>query len=98
MRVAEKDGTVIFAVKVVPRASKTEIVGVMEDALKIRLAAPPVDGAANAELIKFLSKVFDVSKSRIAILSGETGKIKQIKITDFNRENFERHLASEKRA
>ena len=46
----EKDGAVIFTVRVAPRASKTEIVGKFDGALKIRIASPPVDGAANAEL------------------------------------------------
>ena len=67
-------------VRVVPRASKSEIVGEHDGALKIRIAAPPVEGAANAELIKLLSKRFDVPKSAIEILKGETSKTKQIKI------------------
>ena len=55
-------------VLVVPRASKTEIVDYPGDALKIRLKAPPVDGEANAELIRFLSKHFKIAKSRITII------------------------------
>ncbi len=78
--VYQKDNTLIFTVKVVPRASKSEIVGCYDDALKVRIASPPVDGAANAELIKFLAKTFDVSKGEVEILSGETSKTKQIKI------------------
>jgi uncharacterized protein len=76
----ENDGNLIFTVRVVPRASKSEIIGAHDGALKIRLSAPPVDGAANAELIKLLAKTFDVSKSEVEILSGETSKTKQIKI------------------
>ncbi len=53
----------IFDVRVVPRASKSEIVGEHDGALKVRIASPPVDGAANEELIKVLSKKFGVPKS-----------------------------------
>lgn len=64
---------------VVPRASKTEIVDYAGEALKIRLKAPPVDGEANAELIRFLSKHFEIPKSRITIIRGETSKKKLVK-------------------
>jgi uncharacterized protein len=77
----EKDDELIFSVRVIPRSSKSEIVGEYGDALKVKLNSPPVDGAANAELIKLLAKEFDVSKSQIEILSGQTSKMKQIKIS-----------------
>ncbi len=54
IQLTEKDGDLTFNVRVVPRASKSEIVGEHDGALKIRIASPPVDGAANAELIKKL--------------------------------------------
>ena len=85
---SEKNGTLIFTVKVVPRASKTEIVGQLGGALKIRISAPPVDGAANAELVKFLAKTFDVSKSAVGIISGAAAKTKQIRIEDLSSEKF----------
>lgn len=84
----EKDDAITFTVKVVPRASKSEIVGELDGALKARIASPPVDGAANAELIKLLAKTFGVSKSNIEITGGPTSKIKQIKITNIDAENF----------
>jgi len=84
----EKDGNLIFTARVVPRASKSEIVGELDGALKIRIAAPPVDGAANAELIKLLAKTFEVSKSEIEITSGQTSKTKQIKITNKTHEKL----------
>lgn len=87
---SEKNGALIFTVCVVPRASKSEIVGEHDSALKIRIAAAPVDGAANAELIKILAKFFAVSKSEIQILSGETSKTKQIKIAGANAEILSR--------
>lgn len=88
IKFSEKGDALIFTAKIVPRASKTEITGEMEGALKIRIASPPVDGAANAELVKFLSKVFSVSKGSIEIISGETSKTKQIKIANLTSEKF----------
>lgn len=70
----------IFTVRVVPRASKSEIVGEYNGALKIRLSAPPVDGAANAELIKTLAKAFGVSNRSVEIINGHNSKTKQVKI------------------
>lgn len=85
---SEKNGAIIFTARVVPRASKSEIIGEYDGGLKVRLSAPPVDGAANAELIKLLSKKFGVSKRDVEIISGETAKIKQIKIENLNSEMF----------
>ena len=84
----EKSGAVIFGVRVVPRASKSEIVGEHDGALKVRISAPPVDGAANAELVKVLSKRFNVSKSEVEIVAGQTSKAKQVKITNLTAEKF----------
>jgi uncharacterized protein (TIGR00251 family) len=85
---SEKNDCLYFNVKVVPRASKSEIAGELGGALKVRIAAPPVDGAANAELIKLLSKTFDVSKAQVEIVVGETSKNKQIKISNLNAQKF----------
>jgi uncharacterized protein len=93
IRFSEKDNTIIFTVRVVPRASKSEIVGELGGALKVRIASPPVDGAANSELIKLLSKQFGVSKSEVEIVSGQTSKLKQIRITNLKIEK----LADEQR-
>ncbi|MDQ3320846.1 MAG: DUF167 domain-containing protein [Acidobacteriota bacterium] len=84
----EKDGALIFNVRVVPRTSKSEIVGEHDGALKVRIASPPVDGAANAELVKVLAKRFNVAKSAIEILAGQTSKTKQIKISGLKSADF----------
>lgn len=86
--VSEKDGAVIFSVKVVPRASKTELVGEHGGALKIRIAAPPVEGAANEELIKFLAKTFGVAKSAIEIVAGEQGRRKTVRVLGVSRDEM----------
>lgn len=65
---------------VVPNASITEIVGMHDGAVKVRLAAPPVDGKANEELVRFLAKIFDLSPSEVSIDKGQTGKRKRIEI------------------
>ena len=84
----EKDGNLIFNARVVPRAWKSEIVGEHNGALKIRIASPPVDGAANAELVKVLAKTFNVSKSAVEIVSGQTSQTKQIKISGGKASNL----------
>lgn len=72
---------IILDLKVVPRASETEISGRMANGtLKIRLKAPPVDGKANIELIRFLSKEFETTAVNIEILSGKTSRRKKVKI------------------
>lgn len=75
-----KDNALILNVRVVPRASKDAVQGIMGDALKIRIQAPPVEGKANAYLIKFLSKQWKIPRSTIEILSGETGRSKRLRI------------------
>jgi len=84
----ERNGAVIFTVRVVPKATRSEIVGEHDNALKVKLAAPPVDGAANAELVKILAKFFEVSKSQIEIISGETSKTKQVRIRGANADKL----------
>ena len=72
-----KDGIVLH-IKVIPRASKNEVVGIMGDRLKIKIKAPPVDGEANAEIIKFFSKLLGIPKKQIKILRGLNASSKDI--------------------
>ena len=80
VRVTESGGRVRFSVRVQPRASRSEIAGEYGDALKIRLSAPPVDGAANDELVAFLSNIFAVTRKSVRILAGETSRSKLIEV------------------
>ena len=86
-------GGVELHLQVQPRASRTEVIGPHGGALKIRLAAPPVDGEANAELVRFLAKVLGVPRSAVEIVSGATGKRKRVRVTGvdaaFVRERLE---------
>jgi len=63
-----------LALRVVPRASKTKIDGLYDGALKIRLAAPPVDGAANAALRDFLAETAGLRRSEVVLLSGDKSR------------------------
>jgi hypothetical protein len=80
----EENGGVTIPILVSPRASKNQIVAVVEGGLKVRIASPPVDGAANKELIGFLAKTFKRPKSAVTILFGDTGKHKRVHIGGIN--------------
>ncbi len=76
----KREGFVILHIKAQPNASKNKIVGLLGDALKVAIQAPAVEGAANKELVKFLSKSFKVPKSEIVFVSGESSKLKRLKL------------------
>lgn len=83
----DKDGEgVRLKVRLAPKSSRDEIAGFIEDAVKIKVKAPPVDGKANEALVKFLSKKLGVSKSSIAIVTGLTNRTKTVKITGLTPE------------
>ena len=85
----ENSDGVTFAVRVVPRASRSEVAGLHDGALRIRIAAPPVEGAANRELVKFLAKKFKVAQAAISLLSGANSKQKVIRIAHPGAATFE---------
>jgi len=70
----------VLTVHVVPRASRSEIVGEHNGALRVRIAAPPVDGAANKELIRLLAKTYGVAKRDVTVVSGESSRVKRVRI------------------
>ncbi len=74
-------GGVELLVLVQPRASRTKVVGEHDGRLKIALAAPPVDGEANAALIAFLSDALGLKKAQVILLDGQTGRRKRLQIT-----------------
>ena len=80
LRVTERDGAVRFAVHVQPRASHPGVAGLHGDALRIRVAAPPVEGAANAALVDFLSHAFAIPRRAVRILAGETSRSKLVEL------------------
>jgi hypothetical protein len=83
-------GTVIFAVRVQPRASKDEIAGEIAGALKIRLQAPALEGRANEALIEFLAELLKTPKAAVRILNGECSRIKRVEIRGITKQQIER--------
>ncbi|MDO6564753.1 DUF167 domain-containing protein [Amphritea sp. 1_MG-2023] len=75
-----QDDSLILSCHLQPKASHDAIVGLHDDSVKIRITAPPIEGKANAHLIKFLAKQFGVAKSSVSILKGELGRQKRVKI------------------
>ncbi len=75
-----KDG-VVLTVKAVPRAAKSEIAGVDDEWLRVRVKAPPVDGKANEALVKFFAEFYSLPKGSVSIVSGDTARLKRIRIT-----------------
>ena len=84
-----------LAVRVTPRASRTEIVEMLDDGtIKVRLAAPPVDNEANLALIEFLADILGVSKSRLDIVAGVTGRDKLIAVLDMDAETAHQRIVA----
>lgn len=87
--IRDRLGKVELRIYCQPRASKTEIVGIHGDALKVRLAAPPVEGAANLELCQFLARYFEVSRQDVQILSGKGSRLKRVLIEGKTAQNIQ---------
>jgi uncharacterized protein (TIGR00251 family) len=82
-----------FSVKVHPRARKNAITGIVGDALKLALTAPPVEGKANAAVIEFFADLFEIPRSSVTIASGETSRNKVVRISGINRTMVEQRLS-----
>ena len=93
IKLASKDSGVTFVVRVQPRATKSGVAGELDGVLKIRLAAPPVEGRANEELIRLLAELFDAPRQRIAILSGQNSKNKVVVVSGISVDEAERVLS-----
>jgi hypothetical protein len=81
-----------FALRVQPRSSRTALAGLIGDAIKLAITAPPVDGKANQAVVEYLAKLFSVPKSSITIVSGETGRNKLIAIRGLSAEQVRKTL------
>lgn len=80
----DEGNAVVMTLHIQPAAKKTEIVGAHGDALKIRLAAPPVDGKANQCLIKFIADQLGLRRSSVALISGDATRSKRLRVTDID--------------
>jgi uncharacterized protein (TIGR00251 family) len=87
------DSGATFSVRVQPRASRSGIAGETDGALRIRLAAPPVDGEANEELVNFLAKLLDIPRRQIEIISGQRSKNKVVRVSGISAEMCEKKLS-----
>lgn len=92
MNIQEYPEGVAIKVRVQPRAARNEISGLFGDALRLRITAPPVDGAANAACIEFFADLLKIPKSHIEIISGLTGRNKIIKLYGVKRDEISAKL------
>ena len=84
---------VTFAVRLTPRASENEIAGIQDGVLKVRLTAPPVEGAANAALIELIADRLKVRKSAVSIISGDKARSKVVQVIGLSREQVKTRLS-----
>jgi hypothetical protein len=90
----KEDARARITVKVQPRAKATRIAGRVENAYRLQVAAPPVDGKANDACIAFFAEVAGVAKSHVRIVSGLTSRMKLVEIDGIGQEELERRLIS----
>jgi uncharacterized protein (TIGR00251 family) len=84
----EEDGAIVLAVYVQTSAKRSEFAGAHGDALKLRLAAPPVEGKANAELIRFIAAAFGVPRRNVELIRGATSRAKTVRVIAPLRDPF----------
>lgn len=82
----------MLTVRVLPRSSKEEVAGFAEGVVRVRLTAPPVENRANEALVKFLSRIFDVPRRQIEIVTGGTGRNKLVRVAGIERKEALRKL------
>ena len=91
----EKSGTLYVSVHLQPKASKTEFVGMHSDALKVRVAAPAVENAANEACLSFFAKMFRLPKSNVSLHSGKASRHKVIALEGISTEQFLQDFAKQ---
>lgn len=82
----------VLAIVAVPRSGITGFAGLESDAIRVRVAVPPVDGSANAALIRFLAQALDVPRSQVRIVSGERGRRKRVLFVGLSQEELGQRL------
>jgi uncharacterized protein len=88
LEIMSRGGAVVFQVRVQPRASRDEITGVVDGALKVRLQAPALEDRANAALCEYLAELLKTPKSAVRILSGERSRIKRVEIRGIHEQQI----------
>jgi len=97
LELREADGGVTFRVRVTPRASRDEVKGEREGALAVRLVAPPVEGAANEALARFLGRALGIAPSSVAIVRGGAQRTKLVRVMGVTAEAVSRLAAGRAR-
>ena len=90
----EASGELLLVLHVQPGAKKTGIAGTYGEALKVRLASPPVDGKANECLVEFLAELLEVPRAQVELVSGATSRRKRVRVSGVSPEAAERLLAA----
>jgi uncharacterized protein (TIGR00251 family) len=94
LAIQEKDGSLPFPIRVVPRAKKNEIVGMEDGTLKVRIVAPPIGGKANEALVEFLAQVLEVRKGQVEIARGQRARDKTIRVRGLSEEEARKRLGN----
>lgn len=95
LRIRETENGVVLEVRVLPRSSRCELAGIQDGALKVKITAPPVEGKANEECIRFLSGLLKVRKSDIEIIGGGKSRNKTLCIAGIRAKDVERLVAAD---
>ena len=88
MRINPCENGIRFSAIIQPRSSKNEVAGIYNEALKIRLTSPPVDGAANKACMRFVAKWLEISPAEVSIIKGLSSKNKTIEVTGLTEKKF----------
>lgn len=92
IEIKEQEGAVTLRIRVQPRASRTELAGEHAGAIKLKIAAPPVDGKANQECRRFLAKLLDVGAGSVEIIAGDSSRDKIIRIHNISADRVREAL------
>jgi len=92
--VKETERGLIFHIRVLPRSSRCEVVGVQDEALKIKITSPPIEGKANEECIRFLAAQFKIKKSQMEIIAGHKSRKKTVAVLGLKKEDLLSFLRS----
>jgi len=90
LRIRETEKGAVLEIRVLPRSSRCEIAGVQDGALKIKITAPPVEGKANKECVRFISDLLKIKKSAVSIIAGEKSKNKTVLVAGMTAQEIEK--------
>lgn len=85
----ETGNGIIFRIHVVPKSARSEVAGIQGDAVKLKISAPPVEGKANSECIRFLSEILRVKKNQVTIINGQKSRKKTVAVEGIRKKDIE---------